>query len=183
MKNKQPLAAAPVIETSRLRLRAFEATDLPAFCELWNDPAVYRNITGQPLSEEDHWGRLLKLVGHWHFVGFGSWAITDKMSGKLIGQCGFNDYRREITPPMPEPELGWVLQGNCHGKGFGFEATSASLAWFDQQIEVKQTACIVDPANTPSLKLATKLGYTLTAKSNYKGKLVSLLHRQHPGAS
>lgn len=178
MSSKPPRAAAPVIETARLRLRGFEAGDLPAFCDFWNEPAVYRFITGQPLPQEDHWGRIMRLVGHWPMLGYGSWAITEKSGGRLIGQCGFMFLHREMTAPMPEPELGWALRGSCHGQGLGLEATTAALAWFDGEIAAPTTACIIDPANAPSLKLARKLGYKLAAETEYKGKPTHLFHRQ-----
>ena len=178
MMNKPLLAAAPVIETERLRLRPLDAPDLAAFCDLWNEPAVYHYITKKPLSVEEHWGRIMRLVGQWPLVGYGSWAVTEKASDKFIGQCGFMFLHREMDHPMPEPEIGWALSGRCHGKGLGFEATSAALTWFDQQFDIKQTACIIDPTNAPSQKLAAKLGYKLAAKTTYKEDPVWLFHRQ-----
>ncbi len=177
MKPSPSHAVAPVIETKRLKLRAFEAPDLPDFCELWNESIVARYITGKALSVEDHWGRLLKMPGHWQFVGFGTWAITERTTGAIIGQCGFLDYRREMPVPMKEPEMGWALSGRYHGKGLAYEATSAALAWFDQHFNHPITACIIDPTNVPSQKLAAKLGYRQVASTEYKGKPTLLFHR------
>lgn len=175
--------SAPVIETKRLTLRAFAPEDFPAFCDLWNDPAVYRHITGKPLSDEDNWSRLLKLAGHWQFVGFGSWAITDKTSGALIGQVGFNDYRRDMPIAMPEPEMGWALRGEAQGKGLASEACAAALAWLDHAFKPEVVACIIDPANAPSQVLAQKLGFAKLADTTYKAQPTLLFHRKRSAAA
>jgi RimJ/RimL family protein N-acetyltransferase len=173
-------AAAPVIETARLTLRAFAPEDFPAFCDLWNDPAVYRHITGKPLADEDNWSRLLKLVGHWQFVGYGSWAVVDKGSSAMIGQVGFNDYRRDMPVPMPEPEMGWALRAEAQGKGLASEACTAALAWLDRECRPEVVACIIAPENAPSQALAKKLGFMKVADTTYKAQPTLLFHRKKP---
>ena len=170
--------AAPALETPRLRLRAFSREDFRAFNNFWNEQEVYKYITGKPLSEEENWGRLMRLAGQWPLVGFGTWAIEEKNSGRFIGQAGFGYYRREMDVAMPEPESGWALVGASHGQGLATEAMQAAVNWSDQYIDAPRTACIVDLENLPSQKLAKKLGYILAAETTYKDKPVQLFHRQ-----
>jgi RimJ/RimL family protein N-acetyltransferase len=169
---------APTLETERLVLRAFKAGDFPDFCVMWNEPAVYQYITGQPFPDEDQWTRLLKMVGHWQFVGYGAWALIDKTTGELVGQVGFNDFRRALTVPMPEPDMGWTLRKHAQGKGFALEACTAAITWFENEIGGDQIACIIDPANAPSLKLAAKLKFKLAAETSHKSKPTLLFRRQ-----
>ena len=176
--NKKSHVVAPGLDTQRLRLRAFRSEDFEAFNNFWNEPAVYRHITGKALSEEENWGRLMRLVGHWPLVGFGSWAVEERNSGEFIGQVGFGDYHREMATAMPEPEAGWALAGAWHGQGFAAEAMQAVVNWGDQHIDMPRTACIIDLENLPSQILAQKLGYILAAETTYKDKPVQLLHRQ-----
>ena len=177
MKPSPPRAFAPALETQRFRLRAFRSDDFYSFCAYWNDPAVYRFIAGQPLSQEEHWARLSRLVGQWPLCGFGSWAVEEKASGQLIGQCGFGLSHREMSVPMPEPESGWAFMGSMQGKGIGTEATLAATKWGDENIELPKTACIIAPENLASIRLAHKLGFKQIATATYKSKQVLLLHR------
>ena len=178
MKPNLPLAVAPVIETARLRLRSYARADFERFCAMWNEPAVYRFITGKPLSTEEHWNRLLRYVGCWPLAGFGSWAVEMKDTGDFIGQVGFGDYQRDMPLAMTEPESGWAFFGAYHGNGYASEACRASLQWADQNLGAAQTACIIDPDNMASRILAEKLGYKLSAETTYISKPVMMFHRQ-----
>ena len=177
----KPRASAPVIETERLTLRSFTAEDFPGFCNIWNEEGVYRHITGKPLSEATHWGRLTGIMGHWPLNGFGTWAVAEKDTGRLLGQCGYLFLKREMKVPMPEPELGWALTTTSQGKGLGAEAALAAARWGDQNIDADKTACIIDAVNTASANLARKIGYTYTANTHFLDKPeleIKLYHRQ-----
>src|ERR1700690_4516974 len=140
---------APVIETERLRLRGHGLADFPASAALWNDPLVYRYITGQPGSESDAWARVLRYVGHWNLLGFGYWLGEEKATGRFAGEVGFPDFKGEIEPSLKAmPEIGWVLASSMHGKGYGTEAVRAVIAWGDENFGARRMACIADPENT-----------------------------------
>ena len=161
---------APVIETERLRLRGHRLTDFAANLELWNDPLVYRHITGKPAKASEVWARLMRYSGHWALLGYGYWAIEDKASGRFVGEAGFADYKREIEPPMTGmPEIGWVLSPSVHGKGYGGEAVAAAVAWGDAHFGDRATACICAPENEPSLRIAAKFGYREKLRTTYLG--------------
>ena len=54
---------APVLETARLILRPFQASDLEAQARTMGDPEVVRHLGGTPFSREDTWRRLLCAPG------------------------------------------------------------------------------------------------------------------------
>ena len=171
--------AAPVIETERLRLRAHRLTDFADCLALWNEPDVYRHITGKPGTEGEVWGRILRYIGHWAALGFGYWAVEDKSTGQFIGEVGFGDYKREIEPPLTGmPELGWVLSPTWHGKGYGTEAVGAALAWGDAHFGRRRICCIAAPENTASLRLAAKFGFREALRTTYLGDPTILFVRE-----
>jgi len=88
----------PALETPRLRLRAFDHADFDAYAAMWEEAEVVRFIGGAPLTREGAWSRFLRQMGAWHYLGFGSFAIEDKASGAFIGEAGFHDLHRNITP-------------------------------------------------------------------------------------
>jgi RimJ/RimL family protein N-acetyltransferase len=171
-------AAAPLLETERLRLRPFRADDLIANNALWCEPAVYKYMAGKPSTLESTWRDILQTIGHWQVLGYGYWAIEEKASGRFIGNIGLGDFRREIVPNMNDtPEAGWVLMTEFHGKGIGTEALRAMLAWGDVHLPHAKTACITAPDNVASNALARKFGYVQVAETTYKDEPTLLWHR------
>ncbi len=165
---------APTLTTDRLILRAHGPDDLDALTAMWNEPAVYRMIGGEPRSREEVWIRLLRSIGQWQAFGYGSWVVCDGPA--VIGEIGLIEARRAIDPPLTLPEVGWTLAPDAHGKGYAYEALTAALAWADRQ-GITRTTCIIDPANAASRKLAAKIGYTHVRDTTYKGHTIHVLER------
>ena len=161
---------APAIETERLRLRAHAASDFDASVPMWNDPIVTRFIGGRPYTREEVWQRLQRYAGSWVLLGHGFWAIEDKVTRKLIGEVGIMDAKRDIDPPFgADREFGWALLPEAHGKGFASEALQAALDWESQHLGGDCIVALIDPDNAPSIRLATKFGFTERARTTYRG--------------
>ncbi|MDO7887154.1 GNAT family N-acetyltransferase [Hymenobacter cheonanensis] len=170
----------PVLETARLRLRAYQAADLAPLLAMWQQPQFYQYITGQPATEADVWPRLLRDTGLWVVCGFGYWAIEEKATGEYVGAVGFADFRRDIVPALAWPEAGWSLAPHAHGRGYATEALGAALAWGDAHLPQPRTVCIISPDNQPSLRLATRLGYQEVGRTTFKNQPVVVLERLAP---
>ena len=150
----------PVIETERLRLRPHELADFDACVAMWSDPAITRFTIGDPSPPAQTWKRILTYRGHWSLLGFGYWAVEEKASGRYIGDIGFAEHKRDITPPIKGmPELGWALVSEAHGRGYATEALRAAVAWGDARFGDVDTVCIINPDNRASFRVAEKLGY------------------------
>ncbi len=168
----------PVLETPRLRLRGHAIADFAGLAALWADPAVTRHISGKPSTPEESWARLLRYVGHWALQGFGFWAIEERASGAYVGETGFADFRRQMEPALgATPEIGWVLSGAVHGKGYATEAVQAALAWGDAQWGSRPTVCIVAPDNLASIHVARKCGYRERERGSYRGEPTIIFER------
>ncbi|KQV43332.1 MULTISPECIES: GNAT family N-acetyltransferase [unclassified Rhizobium] len=168
----------PTIETDRLRLRPYRRTDFDHYAALFADPQVTRFIGGVPFSREQSWTRFLRQVGMWHYFGFGFLALQDKETGQLIGEAGFHDLHRVITPSLEgKMETGWALSPAAHGKGYATEAVSAMLRWGDQYHPALKKACIIDIENVASIRVATKLRFHEVRRTTYHGANVILFER------
>jgi RimJ/RimL family protein N-acetyltransferase len=171
-------ALVPVLETERLLLRAHRIADFDASAAMWGDPVVTRYIGGKPSTREDVWGRMLRYAGHWPLMGYGYWAIEDKSFGRFIGEAGFADFKRDITPSLgDDPEIGWALTPAAHGKGYATEIVTALVEWGDANLSLKRTVCLIHPDNSPSIYVAKKCGYKEFARTNYKGQPTILFRR------
>ena len=171
------MADIPVVETARLLLRGHRPDDFDACAAMWADPAVTRFTGGRPFTPEESWARLLRFHGHWEWFGHGFWAIEDRASGDFVGHLGFADFRRAVEPPVTLPEAGWSLAGAFHGRGYASEALTAALAWADANLDAAGTACIIDPDNKPSIRVAAKCGFRQVARASYKGSPTLLFER------
>ena len=173
----------PVLETARLRLRGHRLDDFIHSAAMWANPKVALHTSGKPLTEEESWTKFLRYAGHWQLLGFGYWAAEEKSTGEFIGEVGFADYKRELKPALNGiPEIGWVLAPQAHGKGYATEAARAAIAWGDALFQSARTACIIDPENLASIRVAEKCGYQEFTRTTYKGQSVILLARERaPG--
>jgi RimJ/RimL family protein N-acetyltransferase len=163
---------APDLETPRLTMRAHRLEDFADCAAMWLDPEVTRFISAISQTEEDVWARLLRYAGHWSLLGFGYWAVRERTTGRFVGDVGFANLRRTITPPLGDaPEAGWVLAHWAHGQGFATEAVTAALAWAATAF-AGPTVCIIDPDNAASIRVAEKVGYRLVTQATYRGEPV-----------
>jgi RimJ/RimL family protein N-acetyltransferase len=171
--------AAPTLETDRLLLRAYRREDLPALVATWANPRVMRHVLGRASTEEETWARLLRYAGLWPVLGYGYWAVEERSTGRFVGDVGFADFRREMTPSFGDaPEAGWVLAAWAHGKGFATEAVRAAHVWSDAHLgRAGHTVCMIAPENTASIAVATKCGYMEDGRGTYRGTEAVLFRR------
>ena len=171
----------PTLDTPRLRLRPYRITDFERYAAMWAEPAVVRFIGGSPLSREAAWIRFLRQIGLWHYLGFGFFAFEDKASGDFIGEGGFHDLRRTLSPSIEGTmEAGWGLVTTAQGRGLAEEAMRAALAWADGRFPDARMTCIIHPDHAASLRVAGKLGFVPFADAEYHGSPTMILMRVLP---
>ena len=163
----------PVIHTARLTLRGHRVEDFDALVAMWADSSVVRFIGGKPSTRDETWSRLLRYAGHWSLLGFGFWAVELTAESRFVGDVGFADWKREISPSLDGmPEGGWVFSPDVHGMGIANEAVQAALAWMDTRFKGATTSCIISEDNVASVRVAQKNGYREFARSDFKGSVV-----------
>lgn len=169
--------AIPVLETERLRLRGHSANDLHACHALWTNEQVLRFI-GRPSTEEECWTRLLRYRGHWALMGFGFWVVEDKLDGRFVGEVGYMNFHREITPTLGDtPEMGWALLPEAQGKGYASEAVAGVQRWGDVYFGSENALCLIHPENKASLRVAEKAGFSDPITTTYKDMPSVILRR------
>ena len=148
---------------------------------MWADEDVVRYIGGQKLGREDTWRRSLAACGQWPFVGFGYWIVETKSDGKVVGQTGFADFKRDMQPSIEgEPELGYVFAPGVHGQGIAGEACAAALNWADANLDAPSYPAIISVENEASIRLAERLGFEREPDATYRGETIALFRRRRP---
>ena len=146
---------------------------------MWSDIEVVRHVTGHAFTKEETWARLLRSVGHWALMGFGHWVVSEKHSGKFVGEVGFAQLKRGIDPAFDEaPEIGWMLTASSQGQGYAAEAVRAALQWAAARWPEAEVVCIISPDNAASLALARKCAFAQSRTASYKGKPTIVFQRK-----
>lgn len=157
--------AIPTIETERLTLRPWREADATALFEISQDPDVVRFVGDrhQPTLQEA-WRMVAGWIGHWAVRGYGQWAIEERASGRFIGRAGI------INPAdWPGPEVGYLLGRPWWGRGYATEAARAAMDWGFREIGFTDLLSLIDPQNTASIAVATRLGETRRGETEIMG--------------
>ena len=154
-----------MLETERLRLRLPRLEDAQAVAGFLADPEVMRFLgAGVTLSRADAWRSMAGFLGHWALRGYGMWALEEKATGTLVGRAGF------LNPEgWPGFELGWTLGRPYWGRGFATEAARRALAFAFEELARDRVMSLIRPANTPSMRVAERLGETRTGEIELLG--------------
>lgn len=149
-------SSIPVVETDRLVLREFRASDFDTYAEMHAHPEVMQFLNkGKPLSREDAWRNLATAIGHWTLRGFGMWAVELRETGEFIGRIGL-----WYPEGWPAIEVGWSLNRPHWGKGYATEAANASVEYAFTTLGLDDIISLISPGNTGSIRVAERLGET-----------------------
>lgn len=158
----------PVIETARLVLRPWRASDIAANTAMLSDAGTARYITADGVaitSEIVGWRNAAVISGHWALHGFGMFAVEEKSSGQYVGRVG-----PWCPPGWPGFEVGWGIDRACRGKGYAVEAARASIDWTFATFEIDEIIHCIDADNEPSKRVARRLGARLDGEVDMHGK-------------
>ncbi len=167
------------LETERLVLRRHTINDFADMVVLWGEPEVTLYTSARKTSSrEECWQRLLRYHGLWSLLGYGYFAIIEKRGGVFVGEAGLADFHRDIKPSLEGyAEAGWALLPSHWGKGYAQEALMAIFNWYAATPTPCPIACIIDPENRASIKLAEKTGFRLKGPTEYKGEPCLMFER------
>ena len=165
----------PVIETDRLRLRAFREADFDSWVAIMGKDAV-RAYLGPEKSRQDLWLRCVNAVGQWYVLGHGGLMVEERDSGRIVGNVAIFEAKRGLAFEG-EPEVGYIFDSAVHGRGYASEALGAMLDWAEAHLDPTPLWAIIDPANPASHALAKKFGFVKVAEDHYEGDRLDIMKR------
>ena len=165
----------PMVETERLKLRAFTLADLEPYAEMYSEESFVRFLGGVPYSKEQVWRNQAIILGHWHLLGYGIWAVESRETGELIGRVGLLN-----LPGWPDVEVCWALAPRFWGRGFATEAARASVDWAFSEARLPRLISLIHPENKASEAVALRLGETLREQIPFEGTTVNVYEILHP---
>jgi len=152
-----PSSSKTILETPRLRIRAFTVDDAPFAYELVNDPDWIRNIGDRNVRTlEDARGYLERgPIAMQEKHGFSLFAVILKESDVTIGMCGL--IRREA---LEDVDIGFAFLPAYRGQGYALESAQAVMDYAWEVLRLDRLVAIVAPGNAPSIRLLESLGFT-----------------------
>ncbi|MET9352892.1 GNAT family N-acetyltransferase [Streptomyces sp. NPDC006617] len=150
-----PVAWPPVpIRTARLVLREPGAGDRAAFVELLASPEVHTYLGGpRPRAELER--ELPGTPERW------PGSLVVELDGEMIGQILLRRTREHRCPvAVGKVDLGYLFLPRAWGLGYAAEACAAALDWLDGVLPGEPVVLTTQTANTGSMRLAAKLGFT-----------------------
>ena len=144
-----------VIETERVILRKFTIDDAAFMLETLNTPTWLRFIGDRNVKtlEEAENYLLNGNIRSYQEYGFGFYVVVIKETQESIGICGI--VKRE---GLEDVDIGFAFFQQFMGKGYGYEAGSATLNYALNNLKIKKIVAIVDPENVVSIALLKKIG-------------------------
>lgn len=144
------------IETERLILRAL-TPDIydELFANGTDDEIVlFLGINNEDLEEEKQRQALGRNTWRTSFVNF---TLTEKVSGKIIGACGYHTWYLQHS----RAEIGYALNDDAHkNKGYMKEAIKAVLDYGFNDMQLNRVEAFIGPKNEASIRLVTAMRFT-----------------------
>ncbi|MFG3052277.1 GNAT family N-acetyltransferase [Kitasatospora sp. NPDC048239] len=142
------------IRTERLVLRGPEAGDRAAFVELLASPEV-NTYLGGPRPRDELERELPEVPEQWP----GSFVVD--LDGAMIGQILLRRATGHRRPAAAgKADLGYLFLPHAWGFGYAAEACTAALGWLAAALPGEPVVLTTQSANTGSMRLAAKLGFT-----------------------
>lgn len=146
----------PILETSRLLLRAIEPGDAGKIFEMRSNFRINQFITREDMDSLTQAILLVeKTIGSYKNKQAIGWAGITKEENKFIGTCGFNT----IDFDNKRAELGGELALEFWGKRMGSEAVIAILDFGFNVMKLHSIEARISPDNRSAIYLAESLGF------------------------
>lgn len=149
-----------ILETSRIRLTEFIASDAPLLKELDSDPEVMKYLTdGRPSSDEDIQNLTIRLLAYKEKFQhrFGLWMAFEKKSDEFIGWFIFRPDKKK-PDDLKNIEIGYRLRKKFWGQGYAFEVSQEIVSKGIKDNELDTIFATAMKANAGSQNVMKKLG-------------------------
>lgn len=156
-----PETAAPLgaVQTERLLLRRFEATDLDGLADVFAKREVWEFPYGRAFTRSETSRFLDAQLQEWDERGFGCWIAVLRETQQTIGYVGLSVpmFLPEILPAV---EVGWRFDPAYWGQGLASEGARAALREGFTTLALSEICSLPQSTNPPSFLLCERIGMT-----------------------
>jgi len=148
---------APVLVTTRTRIRPLVASDREEHFALFRDPETVRYLYDEPLTEDridEHLARRIRTT----LPGEGEWiscAVEGRNDGKYLGEVAFT----LVSATHGYVEVGYVFTQHGRGHGLATEAAGAIVDFAFARYDAHRVGARLDARNDRSARVLERLGF------------------------
>ena len=147
------------METERLLLRPWQASDRRPFASLNADPTVMEHFP-TPMDRQASDEFADRIESHIREHGWGLWAVEVKGGEPFVGFVGLWPVGFDLLRGRESIEVGWRLARQAWGRGFATEGANATLTVAWDELGLDDVVSFTARANTRSVAVMEKIGMT-----------------------
>ena len=163
------------LESERLAIRTPRPGDVDFIASLYASGEVMRYIgAGATLDRAGVERRLAEIAATRKAAWDGLMIATLKAGGERIGRVGL---LTTTIDDVAQVEVGWWLDPAAWGHGYASEAAQALLDYGFDVLALPYVVAIIQPANTRSQAVASRVGLRFDRNTTYRGVAVAIYRR------
>lgn len=143
-----------ILETKRLLLRKYTIEEIDDLHAILSDP-VTMQFWPKPFTRDGSEQWLHNNLKRYEEDGFGRWAIVEKASGRIIGDCGI--VLAELDNRM-EHDLGYILDKAYWGMGLATEVALACKEYGARELNLHRLCANMAFDHIASRRVAENIG-------------------------
>ena len=164
-------ARGRLLDTERLRLREFRASDVDPLYRLNSDPRVMRYIGNGSIDTRESAERAVfrSMKYYRNYPGLGVWPAEDGTTGAFVGW-----FCLKYVPQTVEIEVGYRLAPDAWGRGYATEGARALLRYGFDELGLDRIIGLTHPDNAASQRVLQKAGLADAGWGRYYGRRLRL---------
>ena len=148
-----------ILETNRLLMRPFKASDNEAMFAMDANPNVHKYLGNQPLTNIEQCDEYIKSIQNQYVDnGIGRYVVILKETKEIIGWAGLKFITETENNHVNFYDIGYRFAETYWGKGYGYEAAKAWLDHAFQVMKVPEVFATAHVENRGSNKILQKIG-------------------------
>jgi RimJ/RimL family protein N-acetyltransferase len=145
------------LQTDRLTLRRWRASDLAPWAAMNADPEVREHL-GAVMTREQSDDSVARFQEEFDRRGYGWWAVEVRATGEFVGFAGLDEV--DDGMPFTGVEIGWRLARPAWGHGYATEAARAVLAHGFDVLGLSEILAVTTATNVRSQAVMRRIGMT-----------------------
>ena len=146
--------------------------DLDHVAALLGDPEVMR-FYPRPKTRDEALGWIRWNQRNYADYGYGLWYV-ETHDGEFVGDCGLT---WQLVDGLQVLEVGYHTVGAMQGRGYASEAAHACVDLAIGPIGESRVIAIINPENSPSRRVAEKVGLQIAMETEVRGLPVVVYER------
>lgn len=142
------------LKTARLELYKVDTEDFDELCKMLKNPEIMY-AWEYNFTDEDVYDWINKCKKFYNEYNLGYFLALDKNSKQVVGQLGLMP---DIIDGIKYIEVGYILKKEFWNKGYAIEGVKALVEYAFYILDEDEVIAEIRPMNTPSRKIAQRLG-------------------------